>query len=132
MSIPLICISLMAFLGIGLGFAVSLTRANTDTIYGSEIHPENTLYKVVRAHGNTIEYVPILAILIYVLSLQSQPSWVLWCMVLATFCRYLIVLGIIIPKSLAKANPMRFVGALGTYLTGFGLCGALLLQALNT
>jgi hypothetical protein len=27
---------------------------------------------------------------------------------------------------------MRFIGALGNYLTGFGLCAAVLLQALNT
>jgi len=53
-------------------------------------------------------------------------------MILATFFRYLIVAGIIFPKTMDTANPMRFIGALGTYLTGFGLCAAVLLQALNT
>ncbi|MGI9293412.1 MAG: hypothetical protein ACR2PS_05465, partial [Pseudomonadales bacterium] len=78
-----------------------------------------------------VEYVPILALLIYILSQQSQATWVLWCMILVTFFRYLFVAGIVFPKTLAKPNSMRFVGALGTYLTGFGLCIALLLQAVN-
>lgn len=130
MSFPLICISLLAFLCLGLGFAVSLTRAKTETIYGSDTDPESILYKMVRAHGNTIEYVPILALLIFILG-QQQTSWVFWCMGLATFFRYLLVVGIVIPKTMAKPNPMRFIGALGTYLSGFGLCTALLLQAIN-
>lgn len=131
MLIPLICISLLAFLGIGLGFAVSLTRAKTDVLFGSSTDPEDILYKMVRAHGNTMEYVPILALLIYILSQFPQSTWVLWCMVLVTFARYAIVVGIIFPKTLAKPNPMRFIGSLGTYLAGFGLCIALILRALN-
>jgi len=78
-----------------------------------------------------MEYVPLLALLIYILSQFSISAWVLWCMVLVTFSRFLLVAGIIIPQTLAKPSPMRFVGALGTYLAGFGLCIALLLQAFN-
>ncbi len=131
MSIPLICISLLAFLGIGLGFAVSLTRTKTEVLFGSSTDPEDVLYKMVRAHGNTVEYVAILALLIYILSQFPQSTWVLWCMVLVTFFRYLLVAGIIFPKTLARPNPMRLIGALGTYLAGFGLCIALFLQALS-
>jgi hypothetical protein len=131
MSIPLTCIALLAFLSIGLAFAVSLYRAKTGTVYSNNIDPEDSLYKVVRAHGNTVEYAPILAILIYVLSQTDQPGWVIWCMVLATFFRYLFVMGLLIPKTMAKPNPMRFIGALGTYLSGFGLSAALLIQAIN-
>jgi len=93
--------------------------------------PEDVLYKMTRAHGNTIEYAPVIALLIFVLSQSSQPDWVIWCMILVTFFRYLIVAGIIFPKSMAKPNPMRFVGALGTYLTGFALCIAVFLQAID-
>lgn len=131
MSIPLICIALLAFLVIGLGFAVSSSRAKTETIYGSSNDPEDTLYQMVRAHGNTIEYAPMLALLIYILSLGVLSTWVLWCMILVTASRYIFVAGIIFPKTLAKPNPMRFIGALGTYLAGFGLCVALLLKGLN-
>ncbi|MGI9286699.1 MAG: MAPEG family protein [Pseudomonadales bacterium] len=131
MSIPLLCISLLALLIIGLGFAVSSTRAKTETIFGSSTDPEDPLYKMIRAHGNTVEYAPILALVIYILSQQPQATWVLWCMILVTFFRYLFAAGIVFPKTLAKPNPLRFVGALGTYLAGLGLCIALLLQALS-
>jgi len=132
MSTPLICIALLGFLVVGLGFAVSMTRSKTETMFGSSTDPEDILYKMTRAHGNTAEYAPIIALLIFVLSQSSQSQWVIWCMILATFFRYLIVAGIIFPKTMDTANPMRFIGALGTYLTGFGLCAAVLLQALNT
>ena len=132
MSTPLICIALLGFLVVGLGFAVSMTRSKTETMFGSSTDPEDILYKMTRAHGNTAEYAPIIALLIFVLSQSSQSQWVIWCMILATFFRYLIVVGIIFPKTMDTANPMRFIGALGTYLTGFGLCAAVLLQALNT
>jgi hypothetical protein len=56
---------------------------------------------------------------------------VLWCMILVTFFRYLLVAGILFPRTLAEPNPMRFVGALGTYVSGLGLCIALFLQALR-
>jgi uncharacterized membrane protein YecN with MAPEG domain len=131
MSTPLICIALLGFLVLGLGFAVSMTRARTNTMFGSTTDPEDLLYRMTRAHGNTIEYAPIIALLIYILSLSSQSDWVTWSMILATFFRYLFVVGIIAPKSMAQPNPMRFLGALGTYLAGFGLCAAVILQALD-
>jgi uncharacterized membrane protein YecN with MAPEG domain len=131
MSIPLICIALLGFLVVGLGFAVSMTRSRTDTMFGSTADPEDILYKMTRAHGNTIEYAPMIALLIFILSQSPQSDWILWCMILVTFFRYLFVAGIIFPKSMAQANPVRFLGALGTYLTGFGLCAAVILQGLN-
>ncbi len=120
MSTPLICIALLGFLVVGLGFSVSMTRSKTETLFGSATDPEDILYKMMRAHGNTIEYAPVLALLIFVLGQASQPGWVIWCMILVTFFRYLLVVGIVFPKSMAEPNPMRFIGALGTYLTGFG------------
>jgi uncharacterized membrane protein YecN with MAPEG domain len=131
MSIPLICISLLGTLAVGLGFAVSLSRSKAETLIGSSGDPEDFLYKMVRAHGNTIEYVPIIALLIYILSQFPLSTWVLWCMILATFFRYLFVAGIVFPKTLAKPNPFRFIGALGTYVTGLGLCVALFLRAVS-
>jgi uncharacterized membrane protein YecN with MAPEG domain len=131
MSSPLICIALLGFLVVGLGFAVSMTRSKTDTMFGSTADPEDILYKMTRAHGNTIEYAPMIALLIFILSQSPQSDWILWCMVLVTFFRYLFVAGVIFPKSMAQANPVRFLGALGTYLTGFGLCAAVILQGLN-
>ncbi|MBW2290166.1 MAG: hypothetical protein JRG90_20420 [Deltaproteobacteria bacterium] len=45
---------------------------------------------------------------------------------IATASRYLIAIGLILSPTLEKPHPLRFVGALGTYLAGFGLCAALL------
>jgi hypothetical protein len=74
---------------------------------------------------------PVIALLIFILNQSAQSNWVLLCIVLVTFFRYLFVAGIIFPRTLAKPNPMRFIGALGTYVTGLGLCIAVLLQAVN-
>ncbi|GAB5452918.1 MAG: hypothetical protein Hals2KO_32460 [Halioglobus sp.] len=131
MSIPLICIALLGFLVIALGFRVSMIRARTETIYGGDDDPESPLYKAQRAHGNTVEYAPILAVVILALALAPQPTWVLWSIGLATFFRYVFVAGILLPATMAKPNPIRFVGAVGTYLAGFALVAALIIQAVN-
>ena len=129
MSIALICVALLGLLLFVLGFNVSMVRGTTRANYGSEQNPECKLYKARRAHGNTAEYAPMLAVMMLVLSQQAQPSWVIWSMVLATFFRYLFVAGILFPATMAKPNPMRFLGALGTYLTGLALAVAVGLQA---
>jgi uncharacterized membrane protein YecN with MAPEG domain len=131
MSIPLLCIALLALLCIGLGFNVSMVRSKTSTMYASTTDPEDALYKAQRAHGNTVEYAPILALLIFILSQSPQPSWVLWSMILVTFCRYLFVVGIVVPVTMAEPNKMRFIGSLGTYLGGLALVVAVALQAIG-
>ncbi|MBV1904428.1 MAG: hypothetical protein KUG75_00005, partial [Pseudomonadales bacterium] len=74
---------------------------------------------------------PALMIIIYILGQTHQSTWILWFMGIVTFSRYLIVVGIVFPKSLAIPNAMRFLGALGTYICGLGLCMALFQQGLN-
>ncbi|KEQ16229.1 MAPEG family protein [Endozoicomonas numazuensis] len=131
MSIPLLCIALLAILCLALGFNVSIARAKAIVAYGSKDDPTCPLYKAQRAHGNTIEYAPILAILFYVLGQSQSADWVSWTMILVTFCRYLLALGLLLPATMAKPNPMRFIGALGTYMGGLVLTVVLLLTALN-
>ena len=132
MSIYLICIAILGLLCLGLGFNVSMIRSKSGTLYGGESDPQSSLYKAQRAHGNTIEYAPILAIMIFALGQSSQPNWVVWSMVAVTFFRCLFVLGILFPATMDKANPLRFVGSLGTYLSGFALVAALFVEAMNT
>ena len=131
MYISIICVALLGLLCVGLGFNVSLGRARTQTMFEGDVNPEDPLYKARRAHGNTVEYAPILAVMILALGLNPQPAWVTWCMVAAVFFRYLFALGILIPRTMAEPHPMRFIGSLGTYLSGFGLVAALLLSAGN-
>jgi uncharacterized membrane protein YecN with MAPEG domain len=126
-SVALPCIALLGLLLFGLGLAVSLKRGGSQTIIGHSADPADPLHKLVRAHGNTAEFAPLLAVLMLALALGQPAPWVLWCMGIATASRYLIALGLIASPTLAKPHPLRFVGAVGTYLTGFALSAALLL-----
>lgn len=128
MTVALVCIALLGFLLIALGFAVSGARGQSNVLTGSPDDPTDRLQKLIRAHGNTAEYAPMFAVLIYALGTLSPATWVLWCMGLAVLSRYLIVAGLLVAPSMSEAHPLRFVGALGTYLTGAALCIALLLH----
>ena len=130
MAISLICIALLALLTISLGFYVSSCRAKNNVIYAYQDKPTDPLYKAIRAHGNSCEYVPIIALLIYILGSMNPAAWMVWCMVLATVSRFLIVWGILGFASLEKPNIGRFLGAMGTYIFGTALCVALLLKVL--
>ena len=129
MSISLMCVALLALLCLGLGFNVSLVRARTGTMYGADDDPASAMYKAVRAHGNTIEYAPLLALLIYILGQGVGSSWVNWAMIGAVFFRYVFALGILLPATMEKPHPLRFIGSLGTYLSGLALVIGLLLRA---
>ena len=123
MSVAITCIALLGVLVFGLGFAVSIVRGRTETVVGHSDDPGDLLHRVVRAHGNTIEYAPMIAILMLVLGGRGPEGWVIGCMYAATLSRYLIVVGLLI-GSLDKPNPLRFIGALGTYLSGAALAVA--------
>jgi hypothetical protein len=43
----------------------------------------------------------------------------------------LLFAGLVAWPSMGRPNPIRFVGALGTYLAGLGLCGALVAGLLS-
>ena len=60
-------------------------------------------------------------------SRTQSISWTLWCMGLATAARYVFVIGMIASPTLAKPHPLRFVGALGTYVMGMVLSVALVI-----
>ena len=129
MNVALICVALLGLLVVLLGFAVSMTRGKTKTFYGFNPNPTDPLYKMVRAHGNTAEYAPALAVMILALGTLSPAPWMVWCMGLATFSRYSIALGIILSSSMEQAHPLRLIGSLGTYVFGIALGVALLLKA---
>jgi uncharacterized membrane protein YecN with MAPEG domain len=122
MFTAVVCSALLGVLVFGLGFAVSLTRGQTQTVGGHSSDPTDRLHKLVRAHGNTCEYAPMLAVLMLLVGMGNPATWVLWVMGLAVASRYSLVAGILIAKSLEQAHPLRFAGALGTYVTGLVLC----------
>lgn len=128
MSTAFICIAILVLLLIVLAVAVTVKRGIDNRLSGYDPIPDDMLYKLIRAHGNSVEFIPALGLLIYILSTLNPAGWVQWSMILVTASRFLIVIGIIVPKTLAVPNPFRFVGALGTYGFGSALCFALLMQ----
>ena len=128
MTPAIVCIALLGLLIFLLGLAVSLTRGRAQKVIGFDPSPTDPLHKLVRAHGNSTEYAPMLAILMLVLASLSPAAWLYWVMYAAVASRYLIVVGLLV-GSLENPNPMRFLGALGTYLTGALLCIGVLLSA---
>lgn len=129
MTTALVCIGLLGLLLFVLGFAVSIARGRDGTVVGTPTDPTNTLHKVIRAHGNTAEFAPMLAVLIYVAALGDPAAWVTWMMWIATAGRYSIAIGLIVGATLEKPHPLRFLGALATYIAGMALAVAVLMSA---
>ena len=124
--IALACTALLGLLLFGLGFAISGVRFREKRLVGHSAEPGDLLHKLVRAHGNTAEYAPLLAVLFLYLGMQQPGPWTLGLMVAATVCRVLLVVGLVAWPRLDRPNPLRFVGAIGTYFAGAGLCVPLL------
>jgi uncharacterized membrane protein YecN with MAPEG domain len=124
--VALICTALLGLLLFGLGLAVSAGRFRAQCSAGCSDDPADALHKRVRAHGNTAEYAPFLAVLFLYLGSQAPSPATLGLIVAATACRLLVVIGLLASPTLARPNPLRFVGALGTYLCGGALCLVLL------
>ncbi len=129
MTVALVCTALLGLLVFGLGLAVSLLRGSTKTNIGHGLDPGDLLHKVVRAHGNAAEYAPMLAILMLAIAARGCTMWMVWTFVAATVFRYVHAAGMLLSPSLDRPQPLRFVGALGTYLSGLALVVAAFLVA---
>jgi uncharacterized membrane protein YecN with MAPEG domain len=128
MRVALVCTALLGLLVFGLGLGVSLVRGSSQTSFGYTIDPRDRLYKMVRAHANA-EFAPMMAILFLVIVWRrpDPPTWMIATIVAATAARYLHAAGMVTCQTLAAPHPLRFVGALGTYVTGLALVVAALL-----
>jgi hypothetical protein len=125
-NIALGCVAVLGLLLFGLGLSISMMRFRERSLSGCAEDPANLLHKLVRAHGNTAEYAPFLAVLFLFLGARSPSTVTVSLMVMATVCRCLLVVGLIAFPTMARPNPLRFVGALGTYGAGIALCLTLL------
>src|SRR5262249_58869695 len=127
MNVALVCSALLGLLVFGLGLAVSAVRGSTSTNIGHGHDPADRLHKMVRAHGNAAEYAPMLAILMLAIAARGCTRWMVWTFVAATVFRYLHAAGVLLSPSLDRPQPLRFIGALGTYVSGLALVVAALL-----
>ena len=129
MNIALMCIAILGALCIGLGIMVSMQRIKAKQGSGCPDDPKSPLHKAIRAHANTVEFAPALMVLIYILSQSQMAGWVLWSIILVTVSRIILVAGLIFPRTMSRPNPLRQIGATGTYVFGLALCVAVLLVA---
>lgn len=125
--VVLYCTAALGCLLFLLGFSVSILRFRTRIGSGPAPDRNAPLNRVIRAHANTAEFAPFLAVLFLYFGWRGPSDMALWLIVAATTCRFLLVIGLIAWPSLGKPNPARFVGALGTYV--FGAALSLLLLA---
>ncbi len=119
--IALLCTGVLAVLLFGLGFTVSGARGRFKLLIGVTPDPDALLNRLVRAHGNTAEYAPFLAVLFLALGARQPSQFTLWLIGLATVARVLFVIGMLSARTLSRPSPLRFVGAAGTYVLGVWL-----------
>ena len=132
MAIALLSVGLMGLLVFLLGFNVSRVRGSVmHTQAEEEANPHSALRKAVRAHGNCIEYAPMLSILILAIGNRTpiMPWWIAAIMLAAVAARYVHAAGVLTGETIHSPTPLKFVGALGTYLTGAALSAILVYRA---
>ena len=128
MNTLLLCSAALVLLFAALSFNVSRVRLKRRKF--PEI-TEAEVTKAIRAHGNAAEYIPLfVALFLYANSTQPGPSVYMLCIaVLATVSRFAHAAGMFRIASVTERHPLRFYGALGTYICLFALGGALLVRA---
>ena len=132
MAVSLLSVGLLGLLVFLLGANVSRERGSViKTQHEHEANPESALRKAIRAHGNCIEYVPMLSLMILAVGLRSPllPTWIAVLMLIAVASRYIHAAGVLTGESVYKANMMKRIGAVGTYATGILLSGILVGRA---
>ena len=126
MVVAVTCVAVLGLVLFVLGLRVSVLRGRSRTLFGSPDDPANPLFRAVRAHANAAEYVPMLAILMLLVAVQS-PSW--WTQALclsAVGVRLLHAVAISRPPRRSTPAADRLVGAMGTYAIGIALAATAL------
>ena len=131
MHIITLCIGLLGLLVFGLGLAVSVRRGATRTNFGYTPDPADPLHKLVRAHGNATEYAAMLGVLMLLLAGRAPGLFITVTCVVATAARYLHAAGMILSPTLDRPYPLRFAGALLTYVAGLVLALAVVLAGVR-
>lgn len=127
MVIALVCTAVLGVLIFGLGLAISIYRFMTKAYYVGADRPAAFTTKLSRAHGNTAEFGPMLAVLFLALAALGAPAWAEAAMIGATASRILVVIGFLTASTLEHISLPKAAGALGTYGFGLALTAALFL-----
>jgi len=132
MAIALLSVGLMGLLVFLLGLNVSRERRSVIlTQHEAEAEVGSGLRKAIRAHGNCVEYVPMLSLMILALGLRSPilPVWLAVLMLSAVFFRYLHAFSVVSAETIYSSTVLKFIGASGTYFTGTLLAIVLIVRA---
>jgi uncharacterized membrane protein YecN with MAPEG domain len=121
-TLQIVCVALLALPIFVLGANVTRHRAiRGNTGNQQPTDPADRMFIAQRAHGNATEYVPTLAVLIFICGSLSSGWWVDVLAIAAVAARYLHAIGMLTSKTLASHGPVRDAGAMGTYLSGMAL-----------
>ncbi|MEM8988439.1 MAG: MAPEG family protein [Pseudomonadota bacterium] len=133
MGYALLSVGLLGILVFLLGANVSRERRSVAiTQHEAEADPKSALRKAIRAHGNCVEYVPMLSLMILAIGLAIpalMSTWIVVLMFAAVASRYIHAIGILTGGSVYEANLLKQIGAAGTYLTGLILSAILVTRA---
>eukprot|EP01080_Neovahlkampfia_damariscottae_P004908 gene4908-8497_t len=129
MDVAVVCTGIMGVLMWCLSLKVSLCRGAMAKEQSQESQRNFTNYN--RAHGNTSENVPMLAVLFigYRLLFPEMSMVIKATMILITFSRFLLAFGLIINST--KPTQPRFIGAVITLLGGAFLSATFILKGLG-
>lgn len=121
MNIELFCAAMLGLLLFGLGFAVSVERGKANQLRGIPGDETTLLYRLIRAHGNAAEYVPLIAAFALYFAATGGSPLISWVIVGLTIARFLHATALIVRPNMNQFNMLRFVGGMGTYIGGFML-----------
>jgi len=125
MNLLLVCSAVLMILYSVLSFNVSRARVQ---FRDSKISPED-LNLIVRNQGNASEYIPLFVAVSIYLSISPSNWFVSIVAITATASRVLHAIGMHLMEDLNQRHPLRFFGALGTYLSIFAFGCILLVGA---
>ncbi|MEO5691571.1 MAG: MAPEG family protein [Usitatibacter sp.] len=126
MNILILCSGLLAILYAALSVNVSVTRLRKRK--DSSV-TEAQLTKAIRAHGNASEYIPLFIASFLFLGISGSGPTLAVVAVLATVSRVAHAAGMFRIASVNERHPLRYFGALGTYVCLFAVAIAILLRA---
>lgn len=122
MSLPIstIAAAALSLLIVALALNVSRLRLRLQISLGDGERPE--LSRAIRAHGNTVENVPLFLVLCLLLELTGSGAWLGWLTLLFVLGRYVYAWGML----RRNVSRQRQIGALLSYLIIAGMSLALL------
>ena len=121
--IAVLCVAILVLFYGALSLNVSRVRRKRRSDPGIT---EAALTKAIRAHGNASEYIPLFAAGLLYLDTTSPGLFVSVLSVAVLVCRLFHAAGTLLLPPAEERHPLKFVGAVGTYLCLFALGVALL------